>query len=127
MNKAEKREDEVKQTRKKLKKEGGYKFFIEPTLNYWKKEPLSALSNFFFGLIIMYLIFCSIQTINNDMIYCDSSNDQYDGKLMLVYNDYVEWVNSNTKPKPINPWEEYIPNTAHMKTTQSEFMPTVRS
>lgn len=90
------RKEEVKEARKRLKEEGFTKFFITPTVEYWKKKPLHAFLNFFIYALITYIIFCGIQAVNNDMIYCDSSNDLYDGKLMQVYNPYVNWVNTNS-------------------------------
>lgn len=125
MDKAEKRGEEVKQARQELKEKGAYKFFIEPTINYWKTQLLSALSTLFFWIIITYVIFSGLQAINNDVIYCDSSNDIYDGKLMYVFNEYVEWVNNNTQPTidfyNQNPYQGLYPNEAQTSTIVCDY------
>lgn len=66
---------------------------IKPTLEYWKNDPLHAFFTFSIWVIIMYVAFGGIQGLNNDMIYCDSTINNYDGKLMYTFNDFVKYYN----------------------------------
>lgn len=43
--------------------------------------------------MIVYVSFAMIQAINNDIIYCDSSIDQFDGKIMYTFNEFVSFYN----------------------------------
>ena len=90
----------VKEQREKLK--GDPKGFIQsevidPTVRYWKERPGHAIFTFFKWVIIYYLIFGAIQAVNNDMIYCNSTIDKYDGKVMDVFNDFAEQYNKEAE------------------------------
>lgn len=100
----EKKKQEVELARKELKEKGFYNYFITPLTHYWKEQPLVAFTNFLMWIMISYTIFTGIQAINYDLIYCESSNSQYNGKILQVYNDYVTWVNENSYD-PKNPWK----------------------
>lgn len=96
----EERRKYVKKQREKLKENPrGFlkKEIIDPTIKYWKEEPIHAIGTLITWIIIYYLIFGGIQAVNNDMIYCDSTINEYDGKVMYVYNDFVKYYNERTK------------------------------
>ena len=94
------RKELVKKTRQELK-ENPEKFIkekiIKPTTTYWKEQPLHAIMTFSMWVLIMYAGFGLIQAINNDMIYCDSSINQYDGKLMYTYNNFIKYYNEKAQ------------------------------
>lgn len=90
------RKQEVKQARETYKKEGFFNYFIIPLITYWKDTPVKAITTFVSYTMLFYIGFTAAQAINNDMIYCDSSVDRFDGKLMFSYNPYVNWVNNNS-------------------------------
>lgn len=84
----------VQQQRKKLKENPRsfiQKEMIEPTIKFWKEEPLRAAWVLVSSIMVYYLIFGGIQVINNDMIYCDSNMDKYDGKLMIKYDQWMQF------------------------------------
>lgn len=90
----------VKQQRAKLK-ENPSRFLkeevINPTIKFWKEEPLRAIWTFTIWVTIYYIAFGGIQAINNDMIYCDATIDQYDGKLMYTFNEFVKYYNEEAQ------------------------------
>lgn len=88
------RKEEIRRTREKLKEIGAYEFFIVPLINYIKMSPLKAIGNFFMWALVTYTIFCTFQGIYYDTIYCDADNDNYDGKLLDVYNGYINMTNA---------------------------------
>lgn len=96
----QKRKEYVKEQRTKFKKDPT-KFIqtemVEPMLRHWREAPLHALATFIGWAMVFYLSFGAIQAINNDMIYCDSSIDQFDGKLMQTYNSFVEYYNEEAR------------------------------
>lgn len=96
----EERKEYVKEQRRKLKEDPS-KFIkenvIEPTWKYWKEQPFHAIGTFIMWVAIYYLLFGGIQAINNDMIYCESTVQGFNGKLMYVYNDFVEYYNNEAQ------------------------------
>lgn len=100
----------VKEQRKKLV-DNPSKFIrenvIKPIWKYWKEQPLHAFGNFIFWIVLYYLLFGGIQAINNDIIYCDSTIDEFDGKLMYVYNDFVDYYNNKASRMELqkNPYD----------------------
>lgn len=105
------RKEFVKQQRAKFKQnptEFIKQEFIISTLQFWKKHPIKALYIFTSWVIIYYLAFGGIQAINNDMIYCDATIDQYDGKVMYTHNAFVQYYNQ--KAKELQKTTQVIPN-----------------
>ena len=98
----------VKEQRRKLKN-NPEKFLkeevVRPTLTYWKEEPIHAIGTFVFWVAVMYLAFGFVQAVNNDMIYCESSHEAFNGKLMYVANDFVQFYNEMA----IQRQQEYSP------------------
>lgn len=95
--------EEVKKNWKELRKKGVYGGIIKPLIGYWKSKPFEAVSILVFWVFVFYSMFSLLQAINYDMIYCDCTNDEFDGKLMENYNRYVDWVNEGvTENKGIN-------------------------
>lgn len=90
------RKEYVKEQRNKLKKNPS-RFFkenvIDTTVNYWKERPFHAFGTFVIWILIFYLIGGIAQAIVFDAVYCDCTIDSYDGKLMYVYNDFVDYYN----------------------------------
>lgn len=87
--------EEIKENREEFKKDP-IGFFWKPTVEYWKERPIHAIGTLCFWAMLYFLIFTFLQAVNFDMMYCDSSIDKYDGKIMLVYNGFVEEMNTRT-------------------------------
>ena len=119
MNKEE--EKRLKEERKQFVKEQRAKFkespenflrneILKPWIQAWKDNPWKQLGVFFMWVAIYYLAFGIIQAVNNDMIYCDATINEYDGKVMYVYNDFVAEYNRRVEEMALNPvasvWEQ---------------------
>ena len=98
--------EEIKENREELIKDP-FKALIEPTIRYWKENTGKALITFFGWVIIVYIIGTFAQALNYDMMYCDSSLDEYDGKVLRVYNPFIEHMNREIEEfnKAYNPYE----------------------
>lgn len=87
---------EVKRNREEFKK-NPYEYAIKPFISFWKENPLKAVGTFMFWALLFYAGFSGLQALNYDMMYCDSSLDQYDGKILFVYNEFVDEMNRQTE------------------------------
>lgn len=90
------RKEFVKEQRKRFVSDPKNFFLTEivhPTVVFWKEKPLKAIFTFFIWVIVYYVGFGLVQAVNNDMIYCDSTIDSFDGKLMYTFNDFVAYYN----------------------------------
>lgn len=85
--------EEIKENQRKLK-ENPIKELLYPTISYWREKPARAIGQFLGWVIVVYSIMTLIQAINYDMIYCESSMEQYNGKIMRTYNPFVEEMNT---------------------------------
>lgn len=114
------RKEYVKEQRKKFKsdpKKFIKKEIINPTIKYWKEEPLNAIGTFVFWILAFYIIFGTLQGILLDTVYCDSTIDQYDGKVMYVYNDFVNYYNEKAQEMQ----QAYTPNPYEQKKIVENF------
>lgn len=91
------RKQEIQENRRTLKEVGIYRYAIEPTIQYWKQKPLNAITNFLMWGLITYTIFCGLQTINYELMYCNSTNTKYNGNIMDVYPQYIEDQNQKVQ------------------------------
>lgn len=101
-NEKEERKQWVKEQRAKFKKSPSNFIktdIIEPTMDFWKKEPKKAISIFLLWVMIYYIGFGIVQAINNDIIYCTSPETEYNGKIMETYNKFVQDYNKEITEK----------------------------
>lgn len=93
----EDRKKDVQEQRATLKEIGYFEYFVVPMIDYFRQSPLKAVGTFFVWLLFSYLLFSMLQVVYYDTVYCDSSLDEYDGKLLFTYNDFVDTYNSEVE------------------------------
>lgn len=86
-------------------------FWTKPFIEFWKENPLKAIWTFFSWVFIFYFIFTFLQAVNYDIMYCDSNIDEFDGRILDVYNPFVEFVNERNAIATEQMHEEYPLNT----------------
>ena len=70
-----------------------WEYYLKGEWEYIKKHPFISIGTFFKWVLIFYVVMVGIQSVYFDMVYCDSSIDEYDGKLMYVWKPFVENIN----------------------------------
>lgn len=95
------RKKEVAKEREKLKKafkenkalEFLYEKFAQPIGGYFKESPLKATGTIIYGFLLMYIIACAGQALLYDMSFCTMDKAPYEGRQILVANDYIQSIN----------------------------------
>lgn len=105
--------EQIRKNREAFKKDP-YNYLIKPTLDYWKTQPLQAIGIFLFWAIIIYAGFTTLQAINYDMMYCNSTIPEYNGKLLNTYNPFIQEINKrietiNQQNLQLNNYQELPP------------------
>lgn len=107
--------EEIKANRENAKKlgdgsiiKGSIKYIINILKEDWKTDKKGMITSFLWGVFIMYLIGTAFQVGIYDVMWCDSSINKFDGKPLLVYNDFVKELNKKTLEQTNRNTEKYI-------------------